>query len=63
MARPDQLSATCNRTCRSTARAYLSGAPAGLHRNPKFGPELLYVGAMFHDIGLTRTTVAPFRLV
>jgi hypothetical protein len=34
---------------------YLFGALAGLRKNLTFDPELLYVGAMFHDIGLTST--------
>jgi hypothetical protein len=34
---------------------YLFGALAGLRKNLAFDPELLYVGAMFHDIGLTST--------
>jgi hypothetical protein len=32
---------------------YLFGALAGLRKELRFDPELLYVGAMFHDIGLT----------
>jgi len=38
--------------CHST-RVYLFGALTGKRRALKFDPELLYVGAMFHDIGLT----------
>jgi hypothetical protein len=38
--------------CHST-RVYLFGALTGKRRGLKFDPELLYVGAMFHDIGLT----------
>src|SRR5271165_6293186 len=34
-------------------RVYLFGALTGLRKRLKFDPELLYVGAMFHDIGLT----------
>jgi HD superfamily phosphodiesterase len=34
---------------------YLFGALAGEHRGLKFNPELLYTGAMFHDMGLTET--------
>jgi HD domain len=34
-------------------RVYLFGALAGRRKGLKFDPELLYVGAMFHDIGLT----------
>jgi hypothetical protein len=36
-----------------STRVYLFGALAGLRKKLKFDPELLYVGAMFHDIGLT----------
>jgi hypothetical protein len=36
-----------------STRVYLFGALAGLRQKLKFDPELLYVGAMFHDIGLT----------
>jgi hypothetical protein len=38
---------------RYTPPRYL-GALAGKHRGLKFDPELLYTGAMFHDMGLTR---------
>jgi hypothetical protein len=34
-------------------RVYLFGALAGQRRGLAYDPELLYVGAMFHDIGLT----------
>jgi HD domain len=36
-----------------STRVYLFGALAGVRKGLKFDPELLYVGAMFHDIGLT----------
>jgi hypothetical protein len=36
-----------------STRVYFFGALAGLRRNLKFDPELLYIGAMFHDLGLT----------
>ena len=36
-----------------SARVYLFGALTGQRKGLKFNPELLYVGAMFHDIGLT----------
>ncbi len=36
-----------------SSRVYLFGALAGEHRGLKFNPELLYTGAMFHDVGLT----------
>jgi len=35
-----------------SSRVYYFGALAGLHRGLKFDAELLYAGAMFHDIGL-----------
>jgi HD domain len=38
-----------------STRVYLFGALTGQRRGLKFDPELLYVGAMFHDIGLTET--------
>jgi hypothetical protein len=36
-----------------STRVYLFGALTGQRKGLKFDPELLYVGAMFHDIGLT----------
>jgi len=36
-----------------SCRVYYFGALAGKHRGLKFDPELLYAGAMFHDMGLT----------
>ena len=38
-----------------STRVYLFGALTGVRKRLKFDPELLYVGAMFHDIGLTET--------
>ncbi|HEX2840474.1 HD domain-containing protein [Hyphomicrobium sp.] len=35
-----------------SSRVYHFGAIAGVHRGLKFDRELLYAGAMFHDIGL-----------
>ena len=35
-----------------SSRVYYFGALAGQRRGFKFDPELLYAGAMFHDIGL-----------
>ena len=35
-----------------SSRVYLFGALAGQSRGLKFDPELLYAGAMFHDLGL-----------
>lgn len=37
-----------------SSRVFYFGALAGKHRGLKFDPELLYAGAMFHDMGLTR---------
>src|SRR5258706_8525347 len=36
-----------------STRVYYFGSLAGKRRGLKFDPELLYVGAMFHDMGLT----------
>jgi HD domain len=36
-----------------STRVYYFGALAGVKRGLKFDPELLYIGAMFHDMGLT----------
>ena len=36
-----------------STRVYLFGALTGGRKGLKFDRELLYVGAMFHDIGLT----------
>jgi HD superfamily phosphodiesterase len=35
-----------------STRVYLFGALTGQRKGLKYDPELLYVGAMFHDIGL-----------
>jgi hypothetical protein len=35
-----------------SSRVYYWGALAGKHRGLNFDPELLYAGAMFHDMGL-----------
>src|SRR5580704_11404799 len=37
-----------------SSRVYYFGALAGKHRGLTFDPELLYAGAMFHDMGLTQ---------
>lgn len=37
-----------------SSRVYYFGALAGKHRGLSFDSELLYAGAMFHDMGLTR---------
>ena len=36
-----------------SSRVYYFGVLAGRRRGLKFDPELLYIGAMFHDMGLT----------
>ena len=36
-----------------SSRVYYFGALAGKQRDLLFDPELLYAGAMFHDMGLT----------
>jgi hypothetical protein len=36
-----------------SSRVYYFGALAGKHRGLNFDPDLLYAGAMFHDMGLT----------
>ncbi|SFM59028.1 HD domain-containing protein [Methylobacterium pseudosasicola] len=36
-----------------SSRVYYFGALAGKQRGLRYDPELLYVGAMFHDMGLT----------
>jgi hypothetical protein len=36
-----------------STRVYLFGALTGQRRGLAYDPELLYVGAMFHDVGLT----------
>jgi HD superfamily phosphodiesterase len=46
-------------------RVYLFGSLRGLEQGLQFDPELLYVGAMFHDLGLTekfRRTDQRFEL-
>ena len=37
-----------------SSRVYYFGALAGLRKKLKFDSELLYIGAMFHDMGLTK---------
>jgi hypothetical protein len=37
-----------------STRVYLFGALTGQRKGLTYDPELLYVGAMFHDIGLTK---------
>ena len=48
-----------------SARVYYFGALAGARQKLKFDSELLYVGAMFHDMGLTEkyhTTTERFEV-
>src|SRR6202451_444834 len=42
-----------------SSRVFYFGALAGRHRRLKFDPELLYAGAMFHDMGLTQRHSSP----
>uniref|UniRef100_B0T992 Metal dependent phosphohydrolase n=1 Tax=Caulobacter sp. (strain K31) TaxID=366602 RepID=B0T992_CAUSK len=42
-----------------SSRVYYFGALAGLQRGLSFDPELLYAGAMFHDMGLTHQHSSP----
>jgi hypothetical protein len=42
-----------------SSRVYYWGALAGKRRGLACDPELLYVGAMFHDMGLTRRHASP----
>ena len=40
-------------------RVYLFGALQGLRQGLKYDPELLYIGAIFHDMGLTEKYRSP----
>jgi hypothetical protein len=42
-----------------SSRVYYWGALAGKRRGLRFDPELLYAGAMFHDMGSTHRPPAP----
>ena len=42
-----------------SSRVYYWGALAGKRRGLRFDPELLYAGAMFHDMGLTDQYSSP----
>jgi hypothetical protein len=42
-----------------SSRVYYFGAIAGRQHNLHFDPELLYAGAMFHDIGLMPSYSSP----
>jgi HD superfamily phosphodiesterase len=42
-----------------SSRVYYWGALAGRRRGLRFDPELLYAGAMFHDMGLTDRHSSP----
>jgi hypothetical protein len=37
-----------------SSRVFLFGSLAGIRKNLKYDAELLYIGAMFHDMGLTK---------
>ena len=48
-----------------STRVFYFGALAGKRRKLKFDPELVYIGAMFHDMGLTekiRSTTNRFEV-
>jgi hypothetical protein len=42
-----------------SSRVFLWGTLTGVRRGLTFDPELLYAGAMFHDIGLTKKYSSP----
>lgn len=42
-----------------STRVYLFGALTGRRKGLKFDPELLYAGAMFHDLGLVERYSSP----
>jgi hypothetical protein len=42
-----------------STRVFLFGALTGERKQLKYDPELLYIGAMFHDMGLTREYSSP----
>jgi hypothetical protein len=44
---------------RHSSRVYFFGAIAGKRRGLTFDPELLYAGAMFHDMGLLEAHSSP----
>jgi HD domain len=44
-----------------SSRVYYWGALTGTRRGLRFDPELLYTGAMFHDMGLTRQHASAHR--
>src|ERR1700739_4883412 len=44
-----------------SSRVYYWGALTGKRRGLHFDPELLYAGAMFHDMGLTPKHARAFR--
>jgi hypothetical protein len=46
---------------RHSVRVFLFGALIGAHRSLDFDPELLYVAALFHDVGLTDDYRASHR--
>jgi HD superfamily phosphodiesterase len=42
-----------------STRVFLFGALTGERKQLKYDPELLYIGAMFHDMGLTKDFSTP----
>src|ERR1700756_5892122 len=42
-----------------SSRVFYWGALTGVRRGLTFDPELLYAGAMFHDMGLTKRYSSP----
>ena len=40
-------------------RVYAFGAPQGDRRGLSYDPELLYIGALFHDVGLVEGHRSP----
>ena len=42
-------------------RVFLFGSLLGRQENLKYDPELLYMSALFHDLGLTRPTGCATR--
>src|ERR1700730_6757656 len=46
-----------------STRVYYFGALAGLRKKLKFDPELLYIGAMFHDMVLRGCLKSPYSVI
>src|ERR1700761_2880931 len=45
--------------CNHSRRVFFWGALSGERRGVKYNPELLYIGAMFHDMGLMPDYSSP----